>query len=109
MRQNFSRQAQNGRKEKTMGKTKTRTAPVPKEIRQEVKTILQQAAKQNGIRQAAILFIDDKGELRGKGSGSDVFNQVVQQAVDNFTLIRLTAGDAFHQGWSMAERVQQAN
>jgi hypothetical protein len=90
-----------------MAKAKTRTAPVPKQIRHEVKTILQHAAKNNGIKSAAILFVNDKGELSGRGAGSDVFNQVVQQAVDNFNLIRLTAGDAFYQGWSMAEQTQQ--
>jgi hypothetical protein len=85
---------------------KTRMAPVPKQIRQEVKTILQHAAKNNGITSAAILFINDKGELRGRGNGSDVFNQVVQQAVDNFSLIRSTAHHAFNHGWSMAEQAE---
>jgi hypothetical protein len=91
-----------------MAKAKARKAPVPKQIRHEVKTILQHAAKNNGISEAVILFVDDKGVLRGEGKGSDIFSQVVQQAVDNYDLIRLTADDAFYQGWSRAERTQQA-
>ncbi len=89
-----------------MARTKTRTAPVPKQIRHEVKTILQHAAKNNGIREAVILFVDDKGVLRGRGKSSDIVNQVVQQAVDNFNLILSTASRAFDQGWSTAQQAQ---
>jgi len=89
-----------------MARTKTRTAPVPKQIRHEVKTILQHAAKNNGIREAVILFVDDKGVLRGRGNSSDIVNQVVQQAVDNFNLILSTACRAFDQGWSTAQQAQ---
>jgi hypothetical protein len=89
-----------------MTKTKTRTTPVPKQIRNEVKTILQHAAKNNGILEAVILFVDDKGELRGIGKNSGIVNLVVQQAVDNFNLIRSTAQRAFDQGRSMAEQSQ---
>ena len=91
-----------------MEKAKTRTAPVPKQIRHEVKTILQHAAKNNGIREAVILFVDDKGVLRSRGNSSYIVNQVVQQAVDNFNLIRSTARNAFNQGWLVAEQVQRA-
>jgi hypothetical protein len=84
--------------------TKTRTAPVPKQIRQEVKTILKHAAKNNGIREAVILFVDDKGVLRGIGKGSDIVHQVAQQAVDNFNLIHSTAHRAFDQGWLRAQQ-----
>jgi len=90
-----------------MGKTKTRTAPVPRQIRHEVKTILRHAAKNNGIRSAAILFIDDKGQLRGRGNGSDVFSYVIRQAVDNFGLIHSTALRAFNDGWDMAEQARE--
>jgi len=89
-----------------MAKTKTRTAPIPKQIRHEVETILQHSAKNNGIREAVILFVDDKGVLRGKGKGSDIVRQVVQQAIDNFNLIRSTALSAFDQGWSGAQQAE---
>jgi hypothetical protein len=103
---NRSESARNGRKEEPMTETKTRTAPVPKQIRHEVKAILQHAAKNNGIKEAVILFVDDKGVLRGKGNSSDIVTQVVQQAVDTFNLIRSTAHRAFDQGWSTARQTQ---
>lgn len=52
-------------------KKKTRPTPVPKQIRLEVKTILQHASRNNG--EAAILFIDNKGVLQGRGNGSGIF------------------------------------
>jgi len=52
--------------------------------------------------------VDDKGVLRSRGNSSYIVNQVVQQAVDNFNLIRSTARNAFNQGWLVAEQVQRA-
>jgi hypothetical protein len=86
-----------------VARRKTRVAPVPMQIRHEVNTILRHAAKNNGITSAAILFVNDKGELRGRGNGSDVFSYVIQQAVENFGLIHSTALRAFNDGWDMAE------
>lgn len=75
---------------------------VPKSIRQSVDTILKAAAKNNGIVQAGIVYLQTDGTFGVAVNGSDVFrelfNRTANDLADNLTTVGRIYHDGFHAG-----------
>ncbi len=80
-----------------MAKTKKTITSVPKEIRNEVKSLL----KQSKFRLAVVYVDGNTGTIHavGNGKGTSILSGLIQQTVDNYDAILNIGRDGYDAGY----------